>query len=949
MDQEMVVPCPKCVFASDSKVVGKHIRMFHSNRKLQNCTVSILGGMKQFRSDIINFTCLKCHFTDTLYYNMKKHVLMNHFQNLISMYFGQRPDDIEEHFIEHYCKKCNAIANSQDTLMYHVLTSDAHRDLENKLRSLISEHLKKPGLVKQMHIAPKPPTSTAAPSLIPTTAPSSTVTTPTCIQLAFPQNNQNQTMVQGKAVQNTVRPLAASNASSSLTHTSAAPVVTPPHVTLVSSPLPVAQNVSLQPPVPQPVFVSHRVPLNQPVRPGVLPLAQPVGTISRPVAPGVLPLNQPVRPGLLPVNQPIGTINSLVAPGALPVAQPVGSVNRHVGPGVHPATRPLAPGVVPLNHPMGNINQSIGPGVLPVPQAVTSGVLQFNQPVTSGVLPVNQPVRPGVSQNTAFLTTGPILRQLIPTGKQVNGIPTYTLAPVSVTLPVSPGGGVATVTPPQMPIQLMPSGTVTQVSHSPASAPSPPIVVTSSHSMSAQASPPAPETSQALKQAKQWKTCPVCNELFPSNVYQVHMEVAHKHNAVKTEETLEPDKLAVCAPFLRWMREKTVRCLSCKCFLSEEELIKHLLMHGLACLFCTYIFHDLKSLVEHNKTVHNGKKKLHEDYSNRGFQLDNDADGDLTFPHFEFSTMLPKEELSEKEVHLAVLAGVNSRTLVPVYIKVKPQTAEVNSICNNKKVFTCPFCFGTFINKETYEVHLKERHHIMPTVHTILKSPAFKCIHCCGVYTGNMTLTAIAVHLLRCRSAPKDSNSSIKMPLERNEKKELSLVNGEKHDSVCQSAKRKQSDICSIVEDQRNKEQQLQSLGTGTALAPNKDVNLGVVPVKRQKVESRTEMKGPPSAEDLRILALDPKQYEHSSYETRKQFLADYFHKRPYPTKKEMELLSSVLCMWKLDVASFFGKKRHVCLKAIKNRQPSVLLGFSMSELKNVKHSVNLKYKSQDV
>ncbi|XP_074843677.1 activity-dependent neuroprotector homeobox protein 2 isoform X2 [Carettochelys insculpta] len=989
MDQELVVPCPKCAFASDSKIVGKHIRMFHSNRKLQNYTVSILGGMKQFRSDIINFTCLKCHFTDTLYYNMKKHVLMNHFQNLISTYFGQRPDESEDYFIEHYCKKCNATANSQDTLMYHVLTSDVHRDLENKLRAVISEHIKKPGLVKQMHIAPKPPTSIAAPSSIPTTAPSSipttapssipttassgTVSTPTCIQLAFPQNNQNQTMAQGQAVQNAVRPLAVSNASGSFTHTSAAPVVTPPHVTLVSSPLPVGQNVNLQPPVPQPVFVSHRVPLNQPVGPGVLPLAQPVGTISRPVAPGVLPLNQPVRPGLLPVNQPIGAINSLVAPGALPVAQAVSSVNRHAGPGVLPVTRPLAPGVLPINQPVGNMNQPMGPGVLPVPQTVTSGVLQFNQPVASevlpvrqpvrpgilqlnqsvasGIIPANQPVTPGVSQNTAFLTTGPILRQLIPTGKQVNGIPTYTLAPVSVTLPVSPGGGLATLTPPQMPIQLMQSGTVTQVSRSPAiaPAPSPPVVVTSSHSISTQSSPSAPETSQALKQAKQWKTCPVCNELFPSNVYQVHMEVAHKHNAVKTKETFEPHKLAVCAPFLRWMKAKTVRCFSCKCFLSEEELIKHLLMHGLACLFCTYIFHDLKSLVEHSKTMHNGKKKLHEEYRNRGFQLDNDADGNPVFPNFDFSTLLPKEELDEKEVHIAVLAGVNTRTLVPIYIKVKPQTVEVNGIGSNKKVFTCPFCFGTFISKETYEMHLKGRHHIMPTVHTILKSPAFKCIHCCGVYTGNMTLTAIAVHLLRCRSAPKDSNSSIKMPLEYNEKKELSFVNGEKHDSVSQSAKRKQPDLCSVAEDQRNKEQQPQSLNTGTAPSSDKDVNLGVVPIKRQKVESRTEMKGPSSTEDLRILALDPKQYEHSSYEARKQFLADYFHKRPYPTKKEMELLSSVLCVWKMDVASFFGKKRHMCLKAIKSRQPSVLLGFSMSELKNVKHSLSLKCKLQDL
>ncbi|XP_030333328.1 activity-dependent neuroprotector homeobox protein 2 isoform X2 [Strigops habroptila] len=945
VDQELVVPCPKCAFASDPKIVGKHIRMFHSsNKRIQNYTVSILDGMKQFRSDIINFTCLKCHFTDTLYYNMKKHVLMNHFQNLISTYFGQKPDESKENSTEHYCKKCNASANSQDSLMYHVLTAETHRDLENKLRSVISEHIKKPGLVKQMQIAPKPPQSVAVtpPSATPATATAGSVTTPSCIQLAFPQNNQNQSVVQPKAVQNTVGSLTVPSASGSLPHITSAPVVTPSHVTLVSNNLFVGQNnMNIQPSPSQSIIVSHTLPLNQ-----------PVGT----VAPAVLPLNQPVRPGLFPINQPIGTINGPVATGTLPVTQPVSPVNQQV-----------APGVLAVNQSFGNVNRPISPRVLPVAQTVASGVLQLNQPVASGlvpvrqsvrpgffqlnqpvapaVIPVNHPVQPAVSQNATFLTPGSIVRQLIPTGKQVNGIPTYTLAPVSVTLPVPPGGGVATVTPPQVPLQLMQAGTITQLSQSPASAPSPPVVLTSQN-ISLQASLLGLGTSQDIRQAKQWKTCPVCNELFPSNVYQVHMEVAHKQCELKMEKTPAPDKLAACAPFLRWMTEKTVRCFSCKSFLCEEELMKHLLMHGLACLFCTVTFHDLKSLVEHSKTTHNGKKQLHADYSNRGFQLGNDAQGDLVFPHFDFSTVLPKEDIGEREVHLAVLAGLNSRTLVPVYIKVTAQTAETNSRCI-KKALTCPFCYGTFAGKETYETHLKERHHIMPTVHTILKTPAFKCIHCCGVYTGNMTLAAIAVHLLRCRSAPKDSNSSVKMQLERTEKKELLFVNGEKHDSV--TLKRKQSDSCFVAEDQRNKEQQPLSLSTGIALSPEREVNSGVVPFKRQKINNRTDMKKLPSSEDLRFLAVDPKQYDHSSYEAQKQFLTDYFHKRPYPSKKEMELLSLLVYAWKIDVASFFEKKRSICLKAMNNHKPSVLLGFSMSELKNLKHSLNLKDEALDM
>ncbi|NXN97322.1 ADNP2 protein, partial [Rhinopomastus cyanomelas] len=947
MDQELLVPCPKCPFASRSKVVGKHIRMFHSSSKrVQNYTVSILDGMKQFRSDIINFTCLKCHFSDTLYYNMKKHVLLNHFQNLVSVYFGQKQDESEESSTEYYCKKCSAPAVSQDSLMFHILTADMHRGLENKLRSVISEHVKKPALVKQMQIAPKPPrpVAVAVPPAGPVAAPAGSVPAPACIQLAFPQSGPAQSAVQPQAIPSAVPALTVPSASGGLAHPPSAPAAPPSHVTLVSSNLPVGQgNVHIQPPPPQPILVSHGLPLSQPVGPGTIPLNHAVGTVNRTLAPTVLPLNQPVGPGLFPASQPIGTVGAPVAAGALPVTQPVGSVTQPVVPGVLSVSQPLAsvnrpldPGVLPVAQTVASgvlqLSQPVASGVVPVRQPVHPGFLQFNQPVAPAVIPVNQPVPPAVSQNATFLTAGSILRQLIPTGKKVNGIPTYTLAPVSVTLPVPPGGGVATVTPPQVPIQLVQSGPVTQLAQSPAGAPSPPVVLTT-QSLLLQASPPGAEPSEATRQAKQWKTCPVCNELFPSNVYQVHMEVAHKHEEVK-EEGQEPAKLAACAPFLRWMTEKSVRCFSCKCFLREEELMKHLLMHGLACLFCTATFHDLKGLALHSRAAHRGTKQLHADYSNRGFQLGSDAQGDLLFPHFDFSTALPKEDVGEREVHLVVLAGLNSRTLVPVYIKVKPQPAEV-SARRQKKVLTCPFCFGTFVSNEAYEMHLKERHHIMPTVHTILKTPAFKCIHCCGVYTGNMTLTAIAVHLLRCRSAPKDTNSGLKRQLERGDKKELLLINGDKPSVLL---KRKQSEPCN---DQRSRELPLLGPGGGSALPADRDA--GAAPPKRQKVHARTEAKKLPSGEELRVLALDPKRYDHSSYEAQTRFLTDYFHERPYPSKREVELLSLLLHAWKIDVASFFGRRRSRCLKAINKHKPSVLLGFSMSDLKTIKHSLTIK------
>lgn len=98
------------------------------------------------------------------------------------------------------------------------------------------------------------------------------------------------------------------------------------------------------------------------------------------------------------------------------------------------------------------------------------------------------------------------------------------------------------------------------------------------------ASPSAAEVNQVLKQAEQWKTCLVCNELFPSSISQVAMEVAYKHSESKSAGNLEPKNLAACAACVKWTSEKTVLCLSCKCLMfQEEELIYHLQMAWGAC------------------------------------------------------------------------------------------------------------------------------------------------------------------------------------------------------------------------------------------------------------------------------------------------------------------------------------------------------------------------------
>ncbi|XP_006897301.1 PREDICTED: ADNP homeobox protein 2 [Elephantulus edwardii] len=1031
IDQELVVPCPSCVFVSQPKVVGKHMRVFHPPAR----RAPIGGDGKPSRSEVLSFTCLKCNFSDTLYYSMKKHVLVAHFHHLINAYFGLWSEDGAPQSKggdpppekmpapdRYFCKKCSAYASSQDALMYHILTSEMHRDLENKLRSVISEHMKKTGLLKQMNIAPKP---AAHLTLSPNPSTPGLPATPPCFHLSLPHSSHSQTLVQPMSV--------ATGTSGGLTPT-APPSAAQSQVTLVSSPLPVGHNgLALQSPVPQPVFMSQGVPLSQPLNPAVLPLSQPVGPAASPADTGILPMNPTIGPGILPLSQPAGPLNRPARSGVLPGSRPPGPGAPAVGhsapgvlqavspgmlpvghtgptallpahtasPGVLPAGQMVQSGVLPMGQtappgmlharltvparalpsgqtvplrvlpaghkatsgvlPAGQVipsgllppSQAVPSGVLPVGQSVNSGVLQLGQPVVSGVLPVGQQVRPGVLQlgqsvstsllpvsqtvrpsaapSTTFLTSGSILRQLIPTGKQVNGIPTYTLAPVSVTLPVPPGGVPAT-TPPQMPLQLLQPGT--------AGLPPPPIVVTTPQSVFVQASSSVSESSQALRQAKQWKTCPVCNELFPSNVYQVHMEVAHRHGEATPSERLEPEKLAACAPFLKWMKEKTVRCLSCKRLVPEEELIRHLLTHGLGCLFCPCTFHNLRALSEHGRTKHLGKKRLPMDYGSRGFQLAVDTSGSLMFPHIDFVTLLPKDELGEREVYLAVLAGIHSKALVPVYIKVRP-LSESTANSPSQPVLTCPFCFVASVTPEAYEGHLKERHHIMPTVHTVLKSPAFKCIHCCGVYTGNMTLAAIAVHLLRCRSAPKDrGGSDLHLQPGFIDNSGLLLVNGDVLHEPSFTMKRKLPDGHAGFDEPRTPEQQPLVVDASLVSAVDKASN--ILPFKRQRNEGRTDGLLI-SEEALQILALNPREYEDRSYEEKKQFLRDYFHQRPYPSKKEIELLSSLLWVWKIDVASFFGKRRYICMKAIKSHKSSVLLGFDMSELKNVKHKLNFE------
>ncbi|XP_075069279.1 activity-dependent neuroprotector homeobox protein 2 isoform X2 [Mixophyes fleayi] len=894
-DQELMSACPSCSFTSQTTNVVKHMRIFHSSvRKVQP------SGIKEIPNTAknIRFSCVKCSFTDTLYYCMKRHVLMTHHQGELENYFGDKSEEEPRSSSgfkinqdgRHYCKKCYCVTSSLDALIYHVLTSDRHRDLEQKLRTDISD-VSRPQVRRPYN--KKVPGPRSALSLKQTVLSNSSPVAPLPTQevkvASLPQNGPNQPLLRAPnaLVPNILPSISSvSDPTGSLTNKTSTTVAPTAQVGFVTSSLSQNQSFTLQASLPQSVFLSPRFPLNQPVTATVLP------------------------------------------PGC--------NVGGQIIPGAQTSTRPA---VLPMNHTLpGRLLPMNRSTILACPQALQSNVINVNQTVRPTVFPVNQQLKhnnltigqPGAPQNT-FLTA-PILRQLIPTGKQVNGIPTYTLAPISVTLPVAPCP-IPAGNPPKVPVQLSQPDKMVQVSSSPASAPSLPVVqlakTTTQQTQNLTLTlTPCPVVSPGLlgKEAKQWKTCPVCNELFPSNVYEVHMQIAHIKQETKpsklietstSNETKEVVVIAAQASFLKVLKEKSIRCVTCKMFTQEEEVLKHLLMHGMICLYCKAVFHELRNFVYHMKILHVGKKIVHVDFVKKGITILRDANGDVLFPHFDLTMHVSREELGDKEMHLAVVAGANANTATTIYIKIQ-HTPESSSTEQSSK---CPFCNCALTKSEVYETHLKERHHIMPTVHTILKTPAFKCIHCCGVYTGSMTLSAIAVHLLRCRNAPKDSTSGSELPPENN-----AVSKGQVRGGMHDYAKSKLS------------------FSADTQVALNETKDLSPVPSKRRRIEAKSDSSELPVTEQsLDILVLIPGASATESQESKKEFLFEYFHKKPYPSKKEIELLSTVLDMWKSDVASFFGTRRYVCLKFLRTHKHRVLLGFKMADLKKLKHDVELQ------
>uniref|UniRef100_A0A8C1SXD8 ADNP homeobox 2a n=1 Tax=Cyprinus carpio TaxID=7962 RepID=A0A8C1SXD8_CYPCA len=780
LDVACLLICPYCPFVSSPKVTEQHIQFFHMlpskthriplhsnpSHTLAHTPKTVSVTVSADAADD-RYTCATCGYHDSLLYVMKKHVLVNHYAAMLDCYFGLGSDSKQKTdgeqirdgaSVKYHCKVCKLPAETIEHLLYHILSSEKHKDLHWQIMPCIIEKdctNQMSGLQNLLNLAPKAMqqvTLLARPNYVP--------------QQTQQTNGNGTVLLAGP--RNTTALFCSPGAGQ--------------------------------------MFLS---PQTQALLSGTTVAA--LQNAQHPQSPSGMPQVLPTTPVVQPINMMMPNMRQ-GASKTVPITMAMPRL-----PQTHPAQQVLLPPGVQVNLP--------GEMGVRSPFLVTQG-LQLNQSVPRAPLIASQSVR------------------LIPTGNNVNGVPTYTLAPVQVTVPVHGG-----------PAQVV--LTQNQISQ------------------------------------------PTNSAVVPKGLKPT-VQRAINRNSV-------PNELAVLAPFLKKHDDHSVKCLRCKILLTEQGIFQHLL-HGLKCLFCPQMFYSFKQIMEHTNKEHSLKIKENRHFIKEQFSLDCDDEGNLVFNTFNLNTDVPKDLLENRELNLALVTSSQDK----LYIKMYPDKAEYAASLKTPPT-ACPFCQVKLQNSEDYERHLQTKHHIVPTIHAILKTPAYKCIYCFGVYTEKSTPKTISIHVQRCRCAPKAVKEA---------ERQLNPDTTEHDDG----------DLCNSPQMASSSEVACQ--GGLEFVKPKKEV---ITPKNRRRNSKVPKVEVPETPVEL---VLEPMGMEMTSFEDRKDFLSQYFHRKPYVTKTEIELLASRLWINKADVKAHFNSKLTKCLKAIQKKRVCVRLGFKMIEVNKLKHNL---------
>ncbi|XP_068171265.1 activity-dependent neuroprotective protein a [Antennarius striatus] len=405
-------------------------------------------------------------------------------------------------------------------------------------------------------------------------------------------------------------------------------------------------------------------------------------------------------------------------------------------------------------------------------------------------------------------------------------------------------------------------------------------------------------------QTQKWKICTVCNELFPENLYNAHFENAHKAK-----------KVWALAKYIMKIHNFTSKCLLCNRYLPSDTLLNHMLIHGLTCPQCHSAFHSVENIMEHAAQAHPddfvgppGASPLTFDLA---IKQDKSSNVQLVVLTFNMKDSVNGQDQSAP-----------AQNSIPPLVKVTvPRLMEKRSEAPASRGFPtathkgevgktlCPLCFTILKGpiSEALAVHLRERHQVLQTMHPVEKKMTYKCIHCLGVYTSNMVASTITLHLVQCRAVGRSQAS-------QGFKSALTL----------------------------------NSSGAGY-LKRQPPMQVMSNP-KKMKLSKESKISSITSANQSAYdgLALDPRSFEHKTYEARKNFLTSYFNKRPYPSPLEEEKLSASLWLWKSDIARHFAAKQKICERLCETKKLSVLLGFDMHAIKKVRHNLMFEESKSD-
>uniref|UniRef100_A0A8C2EJK9 ADNP homeobox 2a n=1 Tax=Cyprinus carpio TaxID=7962 RepID=A0A8C2EJK9_CYPCA len=509
LDVACLLMCPYCPFVSSPKVTEQHIQFFHMlpskthriplysnpSHTLAHTPKTVSVTVSADAADD-RYTCATCGYHDSLLYVMKKHVLVNHYAAMLDRYFGLGSDSKQKTdgeqirdgaSVKYHCKVCKLPAETIEHLLYHILSSEKHKDLHWQIMPCIIEKdctNQMAGLQNLLNLAPK------------TMQQVTLLARPNYVPQQMQQANGNGTVLLAGP----------SSAAALFCSPGAGQMFLSPQTQALLSGTTVAALQNAQQPQP-----ASRMPINM----------------------------------MMP-NMPQS------APKTVPITMAMPRL-----PQTHQAQQVLLPPGVQVNLP--------GEMGVRSPFLVTQG-LQLNQSVPRSPLIASQSVR------------------LIPTGNKVNGVPTYTLAPVQVTVPVQSG-----------PAQVV--LTQNQISQ------------------------------------------PTNSAVVPAGLMPT-VQRAINRNSV-------PNELAVLAPFLKKHDDHTVKCLRCKILLTEQGIFQHLL-HGLKCLFCPQMFYSFKQIMEHTNKEHSLKIKENRHFIKEQFSLDCDDEGNLMFNTFNLNTDVPKDLLDNR-------------------------------------------------------------------------------------------------------------------------------------------------------------------------------------------------------------------------------------------------------------------------------------------------------------